>query len=427
MLLAAHLERAGEPRGAVAWYHKAAEQALEGNDFAAAVERAAHGIRCGATGPLEGALRLTAAEAHRWRGENLDTLREAQAAMRCFPAGEPQWCSAVATCALTAGKVADRRVLAEMAGLVLGLERSGPLAEAIARLYTSLLLLGLPDEAAALAPALELDAGERAHFGPEVGARVDVARSVAAMSAGDVVAYLRLSEAAVAGYEAAGDRRGALGPRVNVGFALIELGLYAEAVRTLREALEGARRLNVPSVIGSALQNLGWALAGEGVLDEALAVEEEAAALYHAQGARYCEGSARLYLGRILGARGDRDGAELQLIRAVNILAVAPPMQRYAQAALARTLLDGGKREPALELAREAAASPALSELSEGEALVRLTLAEALAAAGLDDEARAARTEARERLLARAAKISDPDLRARFLDVVPENAATLRD
>jgi hypothetical protein len=56
-----------------------------------------------------------------------------------------------------------------------------------------------------------------------------------------------------------------------------------------------------------------------------------------------------------------------------------------------------------------------------------LTLAEALAAAGLDDEARAARTEARERLLARAAKISDPDLRARFLDVVPENAATLRD
>jgi hypothetical protein len=65
-----------------------------------------------------------------------------------------------------------------------------------------------------------------------------VARSVAAMSAGDVVAYLRLSEAAVAGYEAAGDRRGALGPRVNVGFALIELGLYAEAVRTLREALE---------------------------------------------------------------------------------------------------------------------------------------------------------------------------------------------
>ena len=40
MLLAAHFERGREPRRAVTWYRRAAEQALEGNDFAAAITRA---------------------------------------------------------------------------------------------------------------------------------------------------------------------------------------------------------------------------------------------------------------------------------------------------------------------------------------------------------------------------------------------------
>jgi tetratricopeptide (TPR) repeat protein len=253
------------------------------------------------------------------------------------------------------------------------------------------------------------------------------ARSVAAANAGDVSGYLRLSESAVGGYERAGDLRSALGPRINVGFALTELGLHAEAEQTLREALAQSQRLGVSSVTGSALQNLGWALAGLGRLDEARAVESEAVELYRMQGARYCEGASRLYLGRILGAAGDLDAAEAQLDQAVDILAVAPPLRVYAQAALAEVQLRAGRRARGLELAVEAATTlAALGEITEGESLVLLVHAEALASAGRADEARRALAAARGRLLARAAKISDPDLRERFLTAVPENAATLR-
>jgi hypothetical protein len=54
--------------------------------------------------------------------------------------------------------------------------------------------------------------------------------------------------------------------------------------------------------------------------------------------------------------------------------------------------------------------------------LVRLVHAEALAAAGNHAAARAALGEARDDLLARAARIEDLEVRRRFLAEVPENA-----
>ncbi|MEO8212331.1 MAG: protein kinase, partial [Myxococcales bacterium] len=69
MTLAEHFRRGGEPARSVRWYQKAAEQALNANDLAAAIARADLGLECGAGGELAGALKLTKAEAHVWRGE----------------------------------------------------------------------------------------------------------------------------------------------------------------------------------------------------------------------------------------------------------------------------------------------------------------------------------------------------------------------
>jgi eukaryotic-like serine/threonine-protein kinase len=55
---------------------------------------------------------------------------------------------------------------------------------------------------------------------------------------------------------------------------------------------------------------------------------------------------------------------------------------------------------------------------------VRLCLVRALRASGDLERARAEATEARRRLDARAACISDPALRESYLRAVPENAAT---
>lgn len=60
-----------------------------------------------------------------------------------------------------------------------------------------------------------------------------------------------------------------------------------------------------------------------------------------------------------------------------------------------------------------------------GESRIRLTWARVLDAAGEHERAHAELAMAAERLLARAAAIADPELRASFLRGIPENARTL--
>jgi hypothetical protein len=96
-----------------------------------------------------------------------------------------------------------------------------------------------------------------------------------------------------------------------------------------------------------------------------------------------------------------------------------------ALAVLAQSLLAQDKKTEALEHAREGRELlRSLGALEEGEALVRLTFAEALSALG-DPEAPAAIVEAKHALLTRADNIHDTALRTSFLECVDENAATL--
>jgi tetratricopeptide (TPR) repeat protein len=426
MLLAAHFERGGEPRRAVGWVARASEQALEGNDFALALERAELALSWGATGRAAAALHLVAAQAHAFRGGNAEAIAAARRAISSAPRGDAVWAHALAQMAPAAGKIGDRAALAELAGALTAppaLPPAGPTLNAAARLVTSLRILGMTDEADRVEPLLDAPADT---IEPGVAARVAVARSIRCANAGDVAGYLRLSEAAVAAFEGAGDLRGALGARANVGFALVELGDYAGAVATLRATLATARRLGVAAATSAALLNLGWALARSGALDEGLAVEREAVRTFAAQGARTYQGSASLYLGRMLLEQGDVAGAREALEDALGFLAAAAPLHTYARAALAEAHLAAGRRDAALAEAEAAAAAlEALGELHEGEAYVRLLHARALASAGRPDDAAAALARARARLHARAAHLSDPTLRRQFLEAVPENRATL--
>ena len=109
----------------------------------------------------------------------------------------------------------------------------------------------------------------------------------------------------------------------------------------------------------------------------------------------------------------------------MTALEVAPPLRVAAVANLARALLAQGRTGEALPIAREAFATlESLGMIEEGESLVRLVHAEALRAAGLEAEFAVAIAQARAHLLARAAKISDPEWRRRFLTAVPDNAPT---
>jgi len=69
-VLAEHFERGGEPERAAAWFRRAAEQALGGNDLQAVIERAGRGLACAKEDDTEVAiLKLLLAEAHNWRAE----------------------------------------------------------------------------------------------------------------------------------------------------------------------------------------------------------------------------------------------------------------------------------------------------------------------------------------------------------------------
>jgi hypothetical protein len=123
---------------------------------------------------------------------------------------------------------------------------------------------------------------------------------------------------------------------------------------------------------------------------------------------------------------GDFDAAERAARAAVALSQSAPTLAVQATAVLARALLGLGRIDEAMRAAAEASSQLAeFGTVEEGESLVRLTYAEALAASGRQAEATAAIASARTALLARAEKLSDPTWRERFLRDVPDNARTL--
>jgi eukaryotic-like serine/threonine-protein kinase len=143
-------------------------------------------------------------------------------------------------------------------------------------------------------------------------------------------------------------------------------------------------------------------------------------------GGRRAEGWSRLTLAVIRLRMGELEAAEEEARRAVGLLDIARPMQVEARGTLANVLLARGRPAEALAEAREAMALlGSISKVEGGDALARLTYAEALDATGDHVAACTAIAEARDRLLATAARIDDPKRRKTFLENVRENARTL--
>jgi hypothetical protein len=142
------------------------------------------------------------------------------------------------------------------------------------------------------------------------------------------------------------------------------------------------------------------------------------------QGDARMEGGARAHLARILLLAGNADAAEREARAAIAVLAGAPPSRAYATAVLALALLAEEKFEAAMAAAQAAMdLLESLGALEEGDTLVRLAHAEALAASGRSP--RLAITAAARRLRERAARIDLAEMQRSFLERVPENARTI--
>ncbi|HEV8319989.1 MAG TPA: protein kinase [Myxococcota bacterium] len=433
LMVAEHLERGGAPERAVPWFHRAVEQALGANDFAAAVARAGRALAAGAAGETAGKLWLLQAEAHRWRGELAEATRCAGEATARLPPGSALWFRALEEGVAAEGRLGGYgrvRELAEAAvGQATAVREAGAAVAAIVCLCSvgrQLFHAGSYQVADAVIAAVEGLAGDMATLEPGVAAQVHGLRAARARHVGDLAGDLRGYQAVLDAFERAGDGRNSCNTRVSVGFAHVELGDHARAEAELRRALGDADRMGLLSVATRARQNLGLVLAARGALEEAMALETRTIEESRAHGNARFEGWTRIYLAAMALQAGDAARAEQEARSAAAQLAVTPPARAGALAVLARALVARGHADEAVAASGEAMATlDALGGIEEFEALVRVAQAEALAAAGRRDEAKCALAAARNRLHDRAALIGDVELRARFLAGVPENARTL--
>jgi hypothetical protein len=422
--LAEHCERGGDLEGAVGHYRVAAEQALEANDLGRALTLAQRGVECGAEGEAFGALRRTAAEASRWLGQSREALLSALDAARELPRGGAAWLSALVEVAAAALKLGDAETVIHAGEEVTGTLGRADVASrviACARIAAPLFLLGQRERATRLLGRAEALAAAAATTDPAVHARLLETRALAAVSGGGTAEFLALAAAAADAFSAVGDLRNAAVQRANLGSVHVGMGAYPEAERELGEVLATAERMGLPQIAAAARQSLALAVGRRGgPAARALAVVAVAEA--EAQGNRRLEIGARVVLALVTG---DPVEAAREAQAAAALAGGATPQRAYALAAAARASLALGRTEEALALAEEAAGVlEAVGSMDEGEALVRLVLAEARRAAGDDAGARAAIAAALRRLGEQAEKIDDPGLRRSFLERVPEHRQT---
>ena len=428
-VIAEHFDRGREPSRAAVFYRRAAAQALAASDLVAVLAWTERALALGAAGPTRGELLLHRTEAHHWRGELAEAARWARMAVEVLPKGSAAWYAAVRESAIVAARLGQQERLVELADELSGAwsedEATGPAVIATAGTALYLLLGGLYERAEALHARIDAVA-DRFREDPTVAGWILGERGHRALYEGRHGAGRALLEEALQCHERAGDLRTACFDRTNLALQECQLGAYAEAVALLRAAIADAERMGLDGTLAMAWSTLGAPLGRLGALDEARAAEAKAIALFEAQGDRRLEGVSRVYLAAALRRAGELDAAEAEVRRAVELLEAAKPLEVLARATLADVLLARDRPAEALAEAREAfALLGSLGKVEEGEALARLTYAEALFATGDLPAARAAITDARDRLLAAAARIDDPRRRESFLQNIHEAARTL--
>jgi predicted ATPase len=445
MILAEHFRLGREPLRSARWYREAAEQALRASDLAGAIARAELGLAAvAAVSPeqheqlapdMTGALRLTQAEAHLWRGELAEAERRGLEAAGAMAPGQGLWYRALSQTIISVakqGKVEDLVlwvILARTEPRANDANRNDAIAAQVLCLAWAasfLLVAAHQREADDIIRWTDKQLAQMSDPDPEAQALLHQARAAQASLAADPAACLAALEAAQAAFERAGDTRNTAAVRANIGFMLGEFGAWERAEQVLREALADADRLGLVELRAVVQHNLGRALAFRGDLAEGERLERIALECFAAQGEPRLEGLARIYLAEIKLLSGIPAEAQSQASAALDLLVSAPAHQVQARAVLARALLALDLVGPALEAAERAAQElELLGSIDEGEADVRLVHAECLAANGRHAEARRVAERACARLSDRSARIADGDLRARFMADVPAHARTV--
>lgn len=245
-----------------------------------------------------------------------------------------------------------------------------------------------------------------------------------ALATGEPWTGLARAEEALAAFTEANHSRGVLLARFAIGGNAWALGALDRAERELTATLVADEEF----ALGSSLRAvfLCNVLADKGNLDEARKGPVRLVERARARSSPRYEGQARIALAGVLLRAGDLDAAEAEVLAALDLPQLMPLDRMHGTALSAAVFLASGRAAKALSAAEQGLALY-LKHDGQGprHAFARLVHAEALHATGDTERAKRALAEARSVLLARAAAVVDPGLRASFLERVPENTRTL--
>ncbi|MDI1447069.1 serine/threonine-protein kinase [Polyangium sp. 6x1] len=427
-LVATHFERGGEPELAIRWWLRAAEQALVGNDFDAAIERAERGARC-AEGEMLGSLRLVQAEASRWSGDAERGSSWARKAVSLLPRGSSAYFRAIGEIVSSAGRRGAwdevERWLDEALALEASREARSAQIACVCPGATLLLQAGRTERAARVSERAQALASGVRDLEPYAVGRIGQLRAFRALHEGDLAGARRGYVRSMALFESAGHVRQACVERINLGHVCAELGDFDRAEEVLSTCLAAAQRMRLGTVEAACHLNLARVLAERGRLEEASIAATRAEEQGRAHGGYRIAGAAEVHRSGIAYRRGDFVEAEALSRKAEATLLNVPPLCAGAMASRARALVALGRVEEALLESRRANAIVESGKRETLDKLVRLVHAEVLWAAGAKEEARAAIEKAKAEILGSATRIGEPELRRSFLEKVEVHARTM--
>jgi eukaryotic-like serine/threonine-protein kinase len=426
--LAEHFQRGALPERAARWYLAAAEQALEGIDLEAVVERVDLALRCNPDPLTRGALHYLAAEAHFWRGEYVASEDHARAALKLLPESSARWFVSIGALCSAAGTLGKNDELIDWAKTALAAVPTSEEARAaqvvcVVRASHGHFKLGLTADAEALVEHAAKITSGLSKLRPLGEAWVHHGKSALCYYRGDVAEFLREIELSIAGFDAVGDGRTGCNSRANLGYATLSIGDFERASKILSEALELTERLGMAGIGHYVLHNLGLVKSYLGETEQAIELERRAIEEAETRNETLLIGASHLYMSIILLRAGDAVGALHEARQIVRAASDVPILLAQAAAAESAALLASGEREQALERAEAGAALlSAHPGTEEAEGRVRAAHIEALRALGRDEEAKEASRTAMARLRERAARLGDPRIERCFLENVPEHA-----
>jgi DNA-binding winged helix-turn-helix (wHTH) protein/tetratricopeptide (TPR) repeat protein len=431
MVLAEHFDRGADRDRAAVWFARAAEQALQGDELDAAITRAERAIVCGAAGDtLSDASRIQA-QARYWRGELAASVTSALRAIEHAGEGTAHWFHAIRE---LIGPVGEQDRVDEIAFWGKKAYDVVPSSQAAAEAQVACLAwcggaLSQAGQAALGAALLERAETTLATLPKRdawVARRVHHAKGIQFAQTGDLMKAIEELGLGLEASEHAGDAQAACAIRGELALTWAEMGDYQRAEMLLQQTIADAKQRSLVTVETFTLPDLGYVLTNLGRLHEAREALDEALRLAKDQGSTWGVALSSLFLSTLGFVSGDFVAAEIDARRAAENIVTVPAPRAAALAALARALLAQGRNEEALEIAREAIALlDALGSSKYCEALVRLMSAETKMASGDQAGARGAIRAARDRLLERAERIADVNMRESFLDRVPDNVRTL--